>query len=396
MITTTLLNIYKKTISWDKKLAIYTNGEDNNYPERMERLRNNSVTAKMASKIMTQYLIGKGFGELDNFLLGKKKLIDVANAIAKDIVDNEGFFIHVNYNANLKISSWEKLPFNQCRIGEKDSKEYNGKILVHKDWSGKVDKKDVKVLNVFNPDVEVLKYQIEKVKGIENYQGQILYVNLNPDYYYPLSRIDSVAHDCNSEYNASIYKDNILENGFIQSTFFITRPLVDNNFVIEAKQSDDPVMLENLRNQESERQNFKDNGKKMLGAKGVGGFMHVEVDFAGDDLSQAFKIETVKSDINPALFEFVEKSATEKILMVHNNLPSSLIKNDNSMFSASGEALTVAKETYWENTSLERNILETVVNDLYKLTEGNNGEYLFIKPLLTKEISNNTAKRKED
>ncbi len=169
--------------------------------------------------------------------------------------------------------------------------------------------------------------------------------------------------------------------------------MIDNNFIIQANESKDPILLQNLREQESERTNFKENGKQMLGAKGVGGFMHVEVDFAGDDLSQAFKIETIKSDINPALFEFVEKSATDKILMVYNNLPNVLLKADNSMFGASGEALRVAKETYWENTSIERNILETIINDLYKLIDGSNGQYLFIQPLFTREVSKDTAEQ---
>ena len=36
MITTHLIEIYKKLVAWDKKLEIYTNGADNAYPERME------------------------------------------------------------------------------------------------------------------------------------------------------------------------------------------------------------------------------------------------------------------------------------------------------------------------------------------------------------------------
>jgi len=387
MITTTINSIYKKLVKWDKKLEIHINGEDNAYPERVERFRNNSITASMASNMMIQFLIGKGFGEADNVKIGKSKIIDIADDIARDIVDHRGVFIHVNYNANLDVSDFKVLPFGDCRIGEKDSKDYNGKILICKDWSAKYDKKNVQVLNVFNADKEVLAYQIEKAKGIENFKGQVFYYNMDNKYYYPLSRIDAVTHDCNSEYNASVYKDNILENGFIQSTFFITRPLIDNDFIEDVMTRKDPVMMETLRKQESEKESFKKNGKEMLGAKGIGGFMHVEVDFAGEKLSDAFDIKTIKSDINPALFKFVEESATSKILMAYNNLPSVLVRADNSMFSAGGDSLRVAKETYWENTWKERNLVETIINDLYRLT-GENKEYLFIKPLLTpkKEI----------
>jgi len=387
MITTFISDVYKKIVKWDKKLDIYTNGIDNAYPERMERYRNNSITATMASNKMIQYLIGKGFGESDNLLIGKTKLIDLADDIAHDIVDNRGVFIQVNYDANFDVSDFKVLPFNQCRVGQKDSREYNGKILIYKDWSDKFDKTKVQILNVYNPDKAIVAYQVEKVKGIENYKGQVFYYNMDSQYYYPLSRIDAVNHDCNSEYNASIYKDNILENGFIQSTFFITRPLVDNGFI----EPTDSVGLYNRSQQESERTNFRQAGKTMLGAKGIGGFMHLEVDFSGEDLSKAIEIKTVKSDVNPALFQFVEESATRKILMAYNNIPLGLVVSDNSMFGNSGDALRTMKETYWEDTWKERNLLETILNDLLKNMGNPAYQYVFIQPLLTKEISQDTA-----
>jgi hypothetical protein len=384
MIATYVSDLYKKIVNWDKKLEIYTNGADNAYPERMERLRNNSITATMSSNVMTQYLLGKGFGDLDNKIIGGSKLIDLADDIARDLSDNRGYFIQVNYNALFEISDFKVLPFNQCRIGEKDSHEYNGKILVYDDWcSEKIDKKKVQVINVYNPDKEVVEYQIKKAGGIENYKGQILYYNMDNQYYYPLARIDPVNHDCNSEYNASIYKDNILENGFIQSTFFITRPLVDDGFIADPT---DIVGVQTRARQNSERENFRRAGQKMLGAKGIGGFMHLEVDFSGEDLSKAIEIKTVKSDVDPALFQFVEESATKKILMAYNNIPIGLVVSDSSMFGDSGKSLQVMKETYWENTSKERNLLETVVNDLLKQIEGEVFVYVPILPLLTPKI----------
>ena len=389
MIDTYISDIYKKIVSWNKKLEIYINGADNAYPERMERLRNNSITATMSSNVMIQYLLGKGFGDLDNKEIAGSKLIDLADDIARDITENRGYFIQVNYNALYEMSDFKVLPFNQCRLGEKDSKEYSGKILVYPDWSeSKIDKKKVQVINVYNPDKEIVKYQIEKAGGIDNYKGQILYYNMDNQYYYPLARIDPVNHDCNSEYNASIYKDNILENGFIQSTFFITRPLVDDGFITDPT---DLVGLQNIAKQKSERENFRQSGQKMLGAKGIGGFMHMEVDFSGEDLSKAIEIKTVKSDVDPALFKFVEESATKKILMAYNNIPIGLVVSDSSMFGDSGKSLQVMKETYWENTSKERNLLEIIINDLLKEIEGESFIYTPILPLLTKEVSQDTA-----
>jgi endonuclease III-like uncharacterized protein len=84
----------------------------------------------------------------------------------------------------------------------------------------------------------------------------------------------------------------------------------------------------------------------------------------------------------------------QKILMAYNNLPISLVKSpDSAMLGNSGSALKVAKESYWENTNKERNILETQINDLLKISGFYQGEYLNIKDLLTTVISENTAQQ---
>ena len=72
-----ILDIIKNVVKWDDKLEIYTNGIDNMYPERVDRLKNNSITAKMASEMMIQYIIGSGLGNADNYKISdKQKLID--------------------------------------------------------------------------------------------------------------------------------------------------------------------------------------------------------------------------------------------------------------------------------------------------------------------------------
>jgi hypothetical protein len=77
-----------------------------------------------------------------------------------------------------------------------------------------------------------------------------------------------------------------------------------------------------------------------------------------------------------------------KILMAYNNLPVALVKASENLFGNSGEALRVAKETYWENTSKDRSKLETLVNDLLRVTDGiAYTEYVKILPLLTPKIT---------
>lgn len=389
MIKTTLLSIYKKVVEWDKKLEVYTNGEDNAYPERMERYRNNSVTASMASTVMTQYLLGKGFGAIDDKQIGLLKLKDIADDIARDIVDNRGVYIHVNYNANFDISEFKVLPFTQCRIGEKDSKDYNGKILVYSNWAeNKIKKEKVSIIDVFNPNPEVVAYQIEKAGGIENYKGQILYYNMDNQFYYPLSRIDAVAFECDNEYQASLYKNELLRRGFFGKTLVVTRPLIQDAYYED--NSDEGI--KRLTRLKSERQNFKDAIKKFIGAGEVGGVMHMEVDFAGENLNDAIIFKNIESNINPDLFRFTEDSAVTKILMAYNNLPIALVKSpDSSMLGNSGQALQTAKETYWENTTKERELLNSLMNDLWKRHADYNGQPLEIIPLIDKKPIENVT-----
>ena len=375
-----VLDYLKRLVKWDSKLEIYTNGIDNAYPERMERLKNNSVTSKTASNIMVQYLLGKGFGEADKVMVGKNlKLIDFAEDVAEDIVDQKGFFVHVNYNLNYEISSLKVLPFNSCRLGKKDSDKYNGKILIKEDWS---DAKEVaKVIDVYNPKKDVLEAQINEAGSIDKYKGQVLYYNIDNKYYYPLSRIDAVQNDCDSEAQASVYKNQLLRKGFFGKTLVVMPPLVDDtiqeHIYIDGKQTINPE-YQHLR---SEADKTKATIEEFIGAENAGGAMLMEMEFAGDDIEKTILFKNIESNLEPDLFKNVEESVRENILIAYNNLPIDLVKVSSGL-SNSGEAVLQNKLMYQENTTKERNILEKVVNDLMKRFDGYNGEYLTIKKLV--------------
>lgn len=390
MIKSYLSSVVKKLVVWDKKLEIYTNGEDNAYSERMENFKNNSVTASMASNIMTQYLIGKGFGEADNFVIGSDILIDFADDIAQDLVDHRGLAVHVSYDMQMDPCGFKYIPFNNVRVGEKDSQEYNGKFLICKNWSEKANKSNIQVLDTFNIDKKIIAYQIEKAGGFEKFKGQIIFFNMDNKYYYPLSRIHAVSKECENEYQASVYKNELLTRGFFGKTLVVTRPLSD-----PLPNNPTDYQLEENRNAESEREDFKKSMSDFIGAGNAGGVLHLEMDFAGEKLDDAILFKNIESNIDDKLFSFTENSALEKILMAYNNLPISLVKSpDSAMLGNSGEALRVAKETYWENTSKERNIIETLINNLLKIHRDfkESYQYITVTPLITKKIEAETPK----
>lgn len=390
-----LVDIAKRLIKWDKRQDIYKNGYDNQYPERTDRLVNNSVTAKTATNIMTQYLIGKGFGDSDQIKVNKdQNLIEFAEEVAYNITKYRGVFIHVNYNLNYTFSDFKVLPFSSCRIGKKDDKKHNSKILIKEDWND--DKEKANVIDVFNPIKEVVKAQINANKGsseqekIEKYKGQVWFYSLDPQYYYPLSRIDAVMNDCDSEAQSALYKNQLLRKGFFGRTLVVTRPLIDTD--IEETIYDKnglPILNPEYRKARSEADTTKKMIEDFIGAENAGGAMLVEMEFAGDKLEEAILVKNIESNIEPDLFANLEESLRANILIAHNNLPIDLIKLSGGL-SNSGEKVLQDKKTYWENTDKERTILELVINKLLSGFEKYQGEYLTVQPLLNddNEVNN--------
>lgn len=361
---TLLIDVWKRLTPWSKSADVYANDTDNAYPERMDRLINNSVTAKSAASIMLQYLIGKGYGEEnDKLIVNKDKdltLIDFADDVADDIVKQRGVFIHVNWNALYQISDFSVIPYEWCRIGKADSNDYAGKVAVSKEWLNPK-RADIQLIDIFNPLKKVIDAQVNKAGGWEHYKGQVLFVNMDTKLRYPLSRIDSVADDCDSEAQAAVYKNRLLRKGFFGNTLVVTRPLVEEGLEPGSKA---------LIDAESERDRFQQAIKDSLGAENTGGVLCLEMDFAGEKLDDAILIKQIESKIDDELFEYTESSVRENILVAFNNLPAGLIKtNETSLFGNSGEAIREMKRTYWENTTKERNLLTSVINQLLEWSQ---------------------------
>lgn len=362
--STNLLQVFKRLTTFDKSLNVIKNGADNLYPERVDRYINNSVTAKNCARIMSSYLIGYGFGDINNKVIVNKKtkleLEDFGTQIAQSFSKQRGVWIHVNYNLKFQPASYSVLPYMDCRIGEKDDDDYHGKILVSKDWES-TKKKDVEVFDVFNPDPNVIKAQIQKAKGktveqkMNNYKGQILYVSLEEDYIYSLSQVDPVLKDCDSEAQASVFKNGSLRKGFYGKQMVFTKALAGT---LEDHNGDQKAwMLE-----QNERDNFKETMQDFVGAENNGGILHVELEHDSDNFDAEVKFVNIDSNINDKLFEYTENSVFENILMSFNSIPKGLIRPDNGVFGgSSGQAIDKMMLTYQNNTRNERRTLERTI-----------------------------------
>ncbi len=362
-----ITDIFKRETKLEKKNNIYNNGEGNLYPEIIDRLINNSVTAKTASNLMISSLIQKGFGTHDKVIVNKNKNLtfyNFADDIASSKVKQRGVFIWIGWDANYKISDVEVLPFSSCRLSKQDSEQYSAKVFYSKEWSEKK-QNDLVEFDVYNSDPKVIDSQVKKAGGWNKYKGQVLYVNDDNEYIYPLSRIEAVQNDCDNEAQASLYKNALLRKGFFGKTLVITRPLTDNDLPKTILNEDgEPIPNREFYEQETERENFKQTIKDFVGAENAGGALHIELDFEHENLENAILFKNIESKLDDKLFQYTENSVRDNILIAFNNLPNGLVKQSEGIFSNSGNAIKEMRKQYDANCEKERSQFIDLLNDL--------------------------------
>lgn len=362
-----LIELAKRLITFDSSLGVYANGENNDYAERVERIINNSATAKSATNLFRKYIIGKGFtDDINKFIVNYESettLLKLLCQIANSYAYHKGAFLHVNYNLNYKISSLKVLPFKHCLVGKKDDKDWNGKICVYDNWfkeeGKKYDKKQINAIDCYNPNPKVIKSQIEKAGGIKNYKGQIYFYNPE-ETIYPLAHLDSVLNDADSEFRAGQFKNISLRKGFFGKKVVITPPMVDGELRKPMSELSEEAQ-EEKRLAEGERQNFRKQMESFVGSDNVDGMLHLELEFEGDDIDKMMKFIDVNTNINDKLFAHTEQSVSDNILLALG-VPKILLKsNETSIFGNSGALIQEAKRFFQQQCEEDMNNIEVEI-----------------------------------
>ena len=375
------IEIINKVAKYDKGYGIHKNGVDNNYPELVESRIVNSVTALGCKDTKASFLSGKGFGdELNKLVVNKKKgttLLQLDQDIADSIAEHNGVFIHANYNANFEISTLEVLPFSDCRLSKTDDDKNNAKVKVCTDWTDASKAKKAREIDTFNPKKKVIQEQIEKAGGIKKYNGQVFYFRFGK-YIYPLSPIHPCLDDADSEKQAGVFKNTSLRKGFFGKTLFVTKPMVDPNLDKDIE-SDANIIKE----QKSERDNFRDTVKKFVGAENVDGVMHIEMEMESDKLEDEILIKNIDANINDKLFAHTESSVSNNICIAYRIPPMLIRPTDKSLFASSGEAIREMKLFYQEQTSDERMMVEQIIKKLMAKHADKPDQELQLIPLIS-------------
>lgn len=330
---------------------------DNAYPSRMERLINASVTAKAAAGMYRRFLSGAGFknAALNSIIVGKDHYkditaLDLLQKTARSISYFNGGYWRLQYTG-FQVSGVRLEPFRYCRLGEMDSTDYSGKIVVYNNWDkwreNKLKKSEYIAVDVYNPDPRAIAAQADAAGGFSKWRGQMYFTFLEDEYIYPLSPLDPVKWDADTEAQISIFK-----NGELRRGFFLKYIMHHTKF-----------------NSDTEAEDFKNKMKGFMGGDHNNSMIILEGTFSPDGKiidGENIKIEKIEQNINDKLFEGYESSTQDSIRKAYNAIPQILIAyEDSKLGTTSGEALRQASEFYNQQTVEPRMRISQMFKDVF-------------------------------
>lgn len=349
-------DLFKKNEKYVNRSGIYTNGEENDYAEKNELYVENSVTAFSCSEMFGRYLIGKG--DESNY----EEINDLINDFKDDYKIHRGFAALCRYNIDGELLKVEHVNFTDVRKGKEDDTGFNGKYILCKDWLSEKSKK-TEIL-AFNPNPEIVKKQIENAGGLSKYKGQLFYFH-DSKHHYPRAFIHSVINDADTEFRISLYRNKGTRNGFVGKKILVTPPMIPDelNYSDAELTSEELVKKRSIQNSWEDKQQGFEN---FVGAENNQGFMHLEVQYDGDDISKAINVIDIDSDMEDGTFKNNEESIRRNIRAVYFNIPPVLIdSSDGSFFGSDASQIIESEKFYEKNVSFERKRFVRGLNKLF-------------------------------
>lgn len=358
------IELYSRVIELSensKDDKVYWNGENNLYPNEIERVILNSPTGVLASKLMAKYIAGVGVEGNDEVVNSEKKLklTDLIKLGSSNISRQNGVYFHIGYELNETLNfrkNIDILDYTKTRKG-KEFENGSDSRYIFKDFcenKGILSKKTIS--QWYWPYTTNEKILIAQIKAdyfeeteqesddlslmLPFFRGQVYYLNLTPEFKYALSPFDAVFNDLDTEFRISMYINRNFRSGFLGKTSVIVAGL----------------------DEEDEKQ-VEEDVKNWLGSENSGGVYYLSVASA-DDIDKVITFKQVKSDLDEKMFEKTVLNVEDKIIGAANNAPKALVKSQDSMFGQSSSTYIEMKKFYTENTEEERSKLEQAITYL--------------------------------
>ena len=366
---------------------IYIRDFDNLYPLRMEKVINNSPTGKRASNMMAKYIVGNGVSlDIDKIVNRKNETInDIADLASNEIATQYGVFFYISWKiepdfdvlkpkfvkTNLKVLDSIKMvkskidddgfPGKYFQLDLESKKEQFKKIDSKTKWFYPYNEDSKVILQQMKNDCKLKKIQNPTVQQlVQNYRGQVFYLNLTPKYHYSLPPWDSVYDDMDTEYRISRYNNSQSRRGWLGKT-----------------------IIKKFDGGTEENTAFNSEIKKNLGSENSADVLVIDVPEAStDDLTKVFVVDQIKPQFDDKLFDSTKKTLRQNITGNFNNIPEPLVfSGSGALFGTSADAYTEMKKFYWEQNEYERFKLEKALTIL-------TGVQISFLPIIKEEILN--------
>jgi hypothetical protein len=360
----------RNDVYYDMQLQVYRNGSDNQYPTRVERAINQSVTASQCRKMFSKFISGRGFevADLDKQVFGYDTSGEITGLkllrkIADSISYHGGVFLHLNLNALGEIAGISVLPYRWCRLAVGNEAEGTfTKVAVYNNWDYSVMRQNrrdrIMYFDLWDSQ-ESARQQIQE-SGIESYPGQVAYFQMADTWIYPIAPVDPSMNDCDTEAQIAIFKNRTIRNGFLDRYIFRHSPFESPK----------------------ERQQFKEMVREFKGAENAEDIMMLEDEFTSDNKDGNLRIDRLESKINDKLFASWEETCPNNIRKCFNNVPPMLIDSvEGKLGNTSGESMREAVEFYNDQTEEERMFVSEILYKLLQYWEGGAVANTWILPI---------------
>lgn len=323
---------------------IITYGDGNLYPQEIANLIYASKTASAAVEKMTENIICEGFKNEefrdmtnDNGL----NMDDILENTANDLARFKGWAWIVQYGLReggyVPVGVYN-VPFEYVRAEKsenylKDPKIYKWRVF--NNW----DRQTVKATQVMQNSTVYNTYdpknapnEIADCGGLENYNGQLLYVNLCTTRPYPISTFHSVRNEMDAENKNGRYVSRTLGRGFHMCS----------------------IVTHGEFETDQEQQDFTDTLTEMMGSENAGSVLTVR----NNNIEQKDKFITVDqlgSPIDRELYKAYVEPLRKDIAISAYNIPLPLVDSSLLTFSnASGEVIKELQKVYRNSLSKVR------------------------------------------
>lgn len=345
-------------VNYWRQFNLQTYGKDNLYPQNLMKITGASGTTGLCLERYRKFVEGYGFQNesLSEMVINSAGVTmdDLLGNVADDLTRFRGFALHLNYNVLGEVTEVNYLPFEQCRLEEKDDAGRVAHIFVHEDWKGektrngqpqRVSDKFIKKFDVFNPDPSVVVSQIEASGGIDSYRGQVLWVSMDGPMTYPVPIYDAIITEISTDEGLGNIKYRNVRNNFLVACMLVAKKGL-------------PKLNEN--GQEEERQMISDEDLR---------------EFQGDTKgSKILYVELENDEDEPKVLQFpvrnydkeftaTDASVIERIYAQFHQEIFYAIRIGKLGFS--GQVMTEAYEYYAGEVTMEQRFIERVFSMVF-------------------------------